>query len=61
MKPRRSQPRPCQWMDQTEEEDEDEEEDEQQRSETKHEPNEEKKELIQGATTYQERRKVLNR
>lgn len=50
-----------QWMNQTEEEDEDEEEDEQQRSETKHEPNEEKKELLMGATTYQEGKKVLNR
>jgi hypothetical protein len=39
-------------MNQTEDEDED--EDEQQSSETKHEPNEEKKELLMGATTYQE-------
>lgn len=62
MKLRRSQPRPCQWMNQTEDEDEDKhEEDEQQSSKTKHEPNEEKKELLMGATTYQEGRKARNR
>jgi len=62
MKLRRSQPRPCQWMNQTEDEDEDEhEEDEQQSSKTKHEPNEEKKELLMRATTYQEGRKARNR
>jgi hypothetical protein len=49
MKPRRSQPRPCQWMNQTEDEDEDEDEDEQQSSETKHEPNEEKKRTANGS------------
>jgi hypothetical protein len=46
-------------MNQTEDEDEDEEEDEQQSSETKHEPNEEEKKLLMGATTYQEGRKAL--
>jgi hypothetical protein len=49
-------------MNQTEDEDEDEhEEDEQQSSKTKHEPNEEKKELLMRATTYQEGRKARNR